>query len=170
MRLEPAALRADLAASSKSLLCKLGQRGRGVVRVRVRVRVAGDGWDHVCVCVQCVCPCLHTCAHVQGVGLAVLQGHNEAFRGVGEERMQASLQRSIRAHWVVRTQRTGEQVHGLLFLLSVGTSFRLRNSDCGIAGDFLGKEFWADCGQPSDDHCWGTLAKQGLGIFGAKFW
>ena len=37
---------------------------------------------------------------------------------------QASLQRSLRAHWVVRKQRTGEQVHGLLFLLSVGTSFR----------------------------------------------
>ena len=70
---------------------------------------------------------------------------------------QASLQRSLRAHWVVRKQRTAEQVHGLLFLLSVGTSFRLRNSKQVLVA--FGEGIWGH-----------ILVSQVLTTFGAKFW
>ena len=108
-----------------------GGRGMRGLRVRVRacVRACACGGVGGVMCVFGVC--VHVCTRVHTCKAQVWRrctGHKEAFRGVRQAMRQASLQRSLRAHWVVRKQRTGEQVHGLPFLLSVGASFRLRNS------------------------------------------
>ena len=96
-------------------------RARACVRVCVRVTGCdGVGWSGI-MSVFNVCTCVHACKAQVWWWFTV---HKVAFKV--DERRQASLQQSIRAQWVVQTQRTREQVHGLL--LSVGTSFRLRNS------------------------------------------
>ena len=56
------------------------------------MRVRGGGWDHVCV--QCVCSCLHTCAHVQGAGLAVVHRAQRSVQG-GEASDEASVAAAI---------------------------------------------------------------------------
>jgi hypothetical protein len=116
------------------------------------------------MCVFSVCvQCLHTCAHVQGAGLAVVHRAQRSVQG-GEASDEASIAAAITQSTLggpeTAHSRTGPWT---ALLAECGHVFQIaefKTSAGGIWGRNLGPHF----GQPSADHFWGQI------LVWAKFW
>ena len=96
------------------------------------------------MCVQCACSCLHTCAHVQGVGLVVVHRAQRSLQG-GEASDEASVT-AVSNGWSGNSAQENNSMD-CVSCLSLGTSFRLRIKQVLVAfwerQRNFGANFWS---------------------------